>query len=157
VACQAQLVNVIGAIFAAPGGPAWRQRIFHPFKIVTEHAHGSVLEAKIHCSQRETLSAGVVDEIVAAVVHDTAERKIVFFVLHRGDDKPVEVELHLRGFPPATDCQALELADDNLLAVNSAALPETVMPKEHRKFLIRADRIVIPLRPLSWNMFAVSY
>ncbi len=47
VACQAQLVNVIGLIFAEAGGAAWRQTIFHPFKIVTEHAHGSVLEAKV--------------------------------------------------------------------------------------------------------------
>src|SRR5262249_47321512 len=31
VACQAQLVNVIAPIVAEPGGPAWRQTIFHPF------------------------------------------------------------------------------------------------------------------------------
>ena len=49
VACQAQLVNVIGASFSEPGGPAWRQTIFHPFKIVSQHAHGSVLQAKVQC------------------------------------------------------------------------------------------------------------
>ena len=31
VACQAQLVNVIAPIMTEPGGPAWRQTIFHPF------------------------------------------------------------------------------------------------------------------------------
>ena len=36
VACQAQLVNVIGFIFAEPGGAAWRQTIFHPFKLVSQ-------------------------------------------------------------------------------------------------------------------------
>ena len=30
-ACQAQLVNVIAPIRTEPGGPAWRQTIFHPF------------------------------------------------------------------------------------------------------------------------------
>ena len=36
VACQAQLVNVIGTIFTEPGGASWRQTIFHPFKIVAQ-------------------------------------------------------------------------------------------------------------------------
>ena len=74
VACQAQLVNVIGLIFAEAGGPAWRQTIFHPFKIVTQHAHGSVLQTKVQSDQHETKTAGVVDDIVAAAVHDAAEK-----------------------------------------------------------------------------------
>jgi len=40
-------VNVIGAIFTKPGGPALRQTIFHPFKLVTQNAHGKVLQAKV--------------------------------------------------------------------------------------------------------------
>jgi alpha-N-arabinofuranosidase len=32
-ACQAQLVNVIAPIRSEPGGPAWRQTIFHPFAL----------------------------------------------------------------------------------------------------------------------------
>ena len=30
-ASMAQLVNSIGAIRTEPGGPAWRQSVFHPF------------------------------------------------------------------------------------------------------------------------------
>ena len=33
MACQAQLVNVIAPITTRPGGPAWRQTIFHPFAL----------------------------------------------------------------------------------------------------------------------------
>ena len=72
VACQAQLVNVIGVIFTEPGGAAWRQTIFHPFRIVAEHAQGSVLEAKVQCDQHETKTAGAVDDLVVAAVHDSA-------------------------------------------------------------------------------------
>ncbi len=34
-ACQAQLVNVIAPIRTEPGGPAWRQTIFHPFALTS--------------------------------------------------------------------------------------------------------------------------
>src|SRR5580658_2654362 len=46
-ACLAQLVNVIGAIFTEPGGPAWRQKIFHPFKLTAQHASRQVLQTKV--------------------------------------------------------------------------------------------------------------
>jgi alpha-N-arabinofuranosidase len=39
-ACQAQLVNTIGSIRCEPGGPAWRQSIFHPFALTARHAKG---------------------------------------------------------------------------------------------------------------------
>ena len=43
VACQAQLVNLLAPIVTIPGGPAWRQTIFHPFALTARHAHDSVL------------------------------------------------------------------------------------------------------------------
>ena len=99
VACQAQLVNVIGLIFAEAGGPAWRQTIFHPFKIVTERAHGSVLEAKVQSDQHETKTAGVVDDLVAAAVHNSAKKEVIFFILNREPNGSAEVSLNLHGFP----------------------------------------------------------
>ena len=45
IACQAQLVNVIAPIRTEPGGPAWRQTIFHPFALTARLARGTVLRA----------------------------------------------------------------------------------------------------------------
>jgi alpha-L-arabinofuranosidase len=157
VACQAQLVNVIGLIFAEAGGPAWRQTIFHPFRIVTEHAHGSVLEAKVQSDQHETKTSGVVNDIVAAAVHDTAKNKVVFFILNRDANGSAEVSLNLHGFPPATECTALTISGPDLLATNSADQPNTVVPKEHNEFSVNADKVVVKLPPMSWNMLSVSY
>jgi hypothetical protein len=50
-ACLAQLVNVIGPILTEPGGAVWRQTIFHPFKLATKHAHGSVLRTRVYSTQ----------------------------------------------------------------------------------------------------------
>ena len=157
VACQAQLVNVIGTIFTEPGGASWRQTIFHPFKIVAKHAHGSVLQAKVQCQQRETKTAGTIDDIVATAVHDTVQRKVVFFILNREPTGPTEVSIDLRGFPPAIGCHALEISGADLLATNTAQTQDNVSPKEHNEFSLKADRIVATLRPLSWNMLSVSY
>ena len=157
VACQAQLVNVIGLIFAEAGGPAWRQTIFHPFKIVTERAHGSVLEAKVQSNQHETKTAGVVDDLLAAVVHNSAKNEVVFFILNREPNGSAEVSLNLHGFPPATGCTALAITGRDLLATNSAEKPNTVVPKEHNEFSVQADKVVAKLPPMSWNMFSVSY
>jgi alpha-N-arabinofuranosidase len=157
VACQAQLVNVIGLIFAEAGGAAWRQTIFHPFKIVAEHAHGSVLEVKVQSDQHETKTAGKVDDIVAAAVHDGAKKKVNFFILNREEPIAPEVSLHLHGFPPATGCTALTICGPNLLATNSAEKPNTIVPKEHNEFSVKADKVVAKLPPMSWNMLSVSY
>ena len=156
VACQAQLVNVIGLIFAEAGGAAWRQTIFHPFKIVTEHAHGNVLETKVSSQQHETKTAGTVDNIVAAAVHDAAKHKVVFFILNRETDS-VEVSLDLRGFSAATGCTALTIAGPDLLATNSAQTPNNVSPKQHNEFSVKADKVVAKLPPMSWNMLSVTY
>jgi alpha-N-arabinofuranosidase len=157
VACQAQLVNVIGMIFAEPGGAAWRQTIFHPFKIVTEQAHGSVLEVKVQSDQHETKTAGVVDDIVAAAVHDVAKSKVSFFILNREANGTVEVSLDLHGFPPATGCTAVAISGPDLLATNSAAKPNSIIPKEHNEFSVKADKVVAKLPPMSWNMLSISY
>jgi alpha-L-arabinofuranosidase len=157
VACQAQLVNVIGLIFTEPGGPAWRQTIFHPFRIVSQNAHGSVLQAKVQCQQRDTKTAGRVDDIVATAVHDTAKRKVIFFILNREEGSPVEVLLDLRGFPAPTGCDAVEISGTDLRATNSAQMPTNINPQEHNDFSIKPDKVVATLRPLSWNMLSVSY
>jgi alpha-N-arabinofuranosidase len=157
VACQAQLVNVIGAIFSEPGGAAWRQTIFHPFKIASQHAHGSVLQAKVQCQRHETKTAGTIDDIVAAALHDTVQRKIVFFVLNREASGPVEVSIGLRGFPEATGCNVVEISGADLLATNTAQMPGNISPKEDKDYSLRGDKVIATLRPLSWNMLSVSY
>src|SRR5580692_826166 len=98
-ACLAQLVNVIAPIFAEPGGAAWRQTIFHPFKLVSQHARGSVLQTKVHSTQRETKTDGTIDQVIASAVHDAGQRKIVFFVLNRESSGPVDLTIDVRGFP----------------------------------------------------------
>jgi alpha-N-arabinofuranosidase len=157
VACLAQLVNVIGPIFTEPGGAAWRQTIFHPFKLVTQHARGSVLQTKVQSAHHETKTAGPTDDIVASAVHDAQQRKVVFFVLNRETSAEVEVSIHLRAFPTITGCNAFQISGSDLLATNTAQTPDAVQPSAHEECLVKSDNVIARLRPLSWNVLSLSY
>jgi len=157
VGCLAQLVNVIGPIFTEPGGAAWRQTIFHPFKLVTQHAHGRVLQAKVQSTHYETKTAGPIDHIVASAVHDPLQRKVVFFVLNRQTSGVAEVSIDLRAFPPIKDCNALEISGPDLFATNTAQTPDAVQPSPHTEYSVKPDKIIVRLRPLSWNVLSLSY
>jgi alpha-L-arabinofuranosidase len=157
VACLAQLVNVIGPIFTEPGGAAWRQTIFHPFKLVTQHAHGSVLQTKVQSAHHETKTAGSTDHIVASAVHDAQQRKVVFFVLNRETSAEVEVSIHLRAFPTITGCNAFQISGSDLLATNTAQTPDAVQPSADEECLVKSDNVIARLRPLSWNVLSLSY
>ena len=156
-ACLAQLVNVIAPIFAEPGGAAWRQTIFHPFRLVAQHARGTVLQTKIQSTHCETKTAGPIDHVIASAVHDSGQRKIVFFVLNRETSDRVDLTIDLRGFPPIQNCQALEISGSDLLATNTAQKPDAVQPGEHREFAIQPDSLHTSLNPLSWNLLSLSY
>src|ERR1700722_4545187 len=156
-ACLAQLVNVIGAIFTEPGGPAWRQTIFHPFKLVAKHAQGQVLQTKIESAQLETKTAGTIDRVIGSAVHDSKRRKVALFVLNRDSADSLDLSIDLRAFPPITGCEAVEIAGSDLLATNTAQKPDAVQPSEHQEFSVRGDRLTPKLRPLSLYLLSLSY
>jgi alpha-N-arabinofuranosidase len=156
-ACLAQLVNVIGAIFTEPGGPAWRQTIFHPFKLTAQHAHGQVLQTKVQSSQFETKTAGTIDRVIASAVHDANRHKVALFILNRDTSDSLDLSIDLRGFPPITGCEAVEIAGSDLLATNTSQKPHAVQPNGHQEFSVQPNCLTARLRPLSWNLLSLSY
>jgi alpha-L-arabinofuranosidase len=156
-ACLAQLVNVIGAIFTEPGGAAWRQTIFHPFKLAAEHARGTVLQIKVRCTQSETKTAGMTDHIVASAVHNIDQQKVVFFVLNREGSGSVDLSINLRGFPQINSCEAFEIAGADLLATNTRQKPDAVQATKCEDVSLRSDNLTARLHPLSWNVLSLSY
>ena len=156
-ACLAQLVNVIGPIFTEPGGPAWRQTIFHPFKLVAAHAHGTVLQPKVESAKFETKTAGTSSELVASAIHNTKKKEVVLFVLNRGTSEPLDLTIDLRAFPQITGFRGFQIQGPNLLATNTASQPDNVKPSEHQEFSSAANRLVTKLSPLSWNLILLSY
>ncbi|MFB9531909.1 arabinosylfuranosidase ArfA [Nonomuraea roseola] len=149
VACQAQLANVIAPIMTEPGGPAWRQSIFHPFALTARHARGQVLRVEPECASVSTDKYGEAPAIWAtATLGDAGE--ITLFVVNRDRRGPCELRVALpQGLLPA---EHLELADDDLSAVNSAADPGRVAPRPGTGLRMDGRDATLTLPPVSWTM-----
>ncbi len=156
-ACLAQLVNVIGPIMTEPGGPAWRQTIFHPFALTARYAQGRVLRTLVTAPTYATKAASETPYLHTAVTHDEATGQIVIFALNRHLTDEMTLEVSLRGFGGARTIEtAVQLHHANLKAINTKEDPDAVSPTAMSQVSITADLLTAKLRPASWNVIVTS-
>ncbi|MGD8149734.1 alpha-N-arabinofuranosidase [Ornithinimicrobium sp. Y1694] len=91
----AQLVNVIAPIRTEPGGPAWRQSTFDPFRLTAAHARGQVLPVAVDSVELGTPGGPVPD--VDAVATLDEDGSVALFLVHRGLEASREVRVELPG------------------------------------------------------------
>jgi alpha-L-arabinofuranosidase len=156
VACQAQLANVIAPIMTEPGGPAWRQTIFHPFAATSRYARGDILRLAIDAPTYETERFGEVPLVDAVATRD--DDGVVLFVVNRSLDDPVQLAVDTRPLGAqvgAVEC--LQLADADRHAYNTATDPDRVRPRAVSLPQPDADgELGVPLPPISWTMVRLS-
>jgi alpha-N-arabinofuranosidase len=151
VACQAQLANVIGLIRTEPGGPAWRQTIFHPFADVARLARGTVLRVEARSPVYETERYGEAPLLDAICTWDQERDELVVFAVNRGLEEALEVRADLRAFPRHRVVGATVLTGDPE-AVNRADSPDRVRPDRSDRATVEDGTLVAELPPLSWNV-----
>jgi len=156
VACLAQLVNVIGAIMSEPGGPAWRQSIFHPFAQASRFGHGTVLRANVQTDSYATAAHGRLDFLLASVLNDDTTGRATVFALNRSTADEMRLAVELRDLGQRRIVYASELHHADLKAANTRAAPHAVEPCEHRDVAIAGTVLKAKLRPLSWNVFVTE-
>ena len=150
-ACQAQLVNTISSIRTEPGGPAWRQAIFHPFARAARLAQGQVLQLAQRAPTYETARYGEVPVTDAVATHDERTGDLALFAINRSRTEPVELTVDLRAFPGLRIGEASVLADDDHLAANTLEAPDRVRPRDHPGVSCGDERLRLVLPPVSWN------
>ena len=155
IACQAQLINVVAPIIAEPGGKAWRQSIFWPYKLTRKYGIGKTLKSAVNCGYYDTADFKKVPWIDTAVVYNEKSDNIIFFVVNRNTENAIDLELSPGGF---ANCEFIEhqvLHHPDLQAVNSCN-EEKIKP-ENLPFtgkLKGNPEISIP--PASWNMIRLK-
>jgi alpha-N-arabinofuranosidase len=151
-ACQAQLVNVIAPIRSEPGGPAWRQTIFHPFAITSRLARGQVLRVEPHGPLYDTARFGAVPVVDAVATHDAETGEVSVFVVNRGQDQPVSLSVPLGSFGKAfAVAESWTLADPDLSAANTEDEPDRVVPVETPGVAVTDGELRLELPPVSWS------
>lgn len=150
LACQAQLVNVIAPIRSEPGGPAWRQTIFHPFALTARHARGRVLDLRTEGSTIDTPAYGPVDQIWPVATWDEEPGDLAIFLVNRSLDEATTLGLDLSRFGDLRLVEHLMISDADRDAVNTLAEPDRVVPKPGTSHL-DGSALSIDAPALSWH------
>jgi alpha-N-arabinofuranosidase len=166
VACQAQLVNIIAPIRTEPGGPAWRQSIFHPFALTARLARGQVLRVEPRSGRVPTAKYGDVPALDATATYDEESGQIVLLAVNRDLTGPVRLEVDLRALTdrhgPLVVAEHHELVvDDDGGApggrvTNTSAHPDRVGPRAGWGAEVRDAALTVELPPASWSALRLS-
>lgn len=157
VACQAQLVNLLGLIRAEPAGPAWPQTIFYPFAHATSHAHGEVLQLSLAAPTHETNRYGEVTSIDGTAIRDPETGTITLFIVNRHPTDAFRFRIELRGvLERFIAARQLTLADTELAAANTLEQPDRVTPRSSAVALDGAGPFDFELLPASWNTILLT-
>jgi alpha-N-arabinofuranosidase len=156
-ACQAQLVNVIAPIRTEPGGPAWRQTIFHPFALTSRLAQGEVLRVEVRSPQYDTQRFGAVPVLDAVATHDPHTGDVAVFVVNRHQTESLSLSVALGSFGAALRvAEAWTLADDDHAAANTAEHPDRVVPQPTPTAAVTAGLLEVTLPPVSWTAIRLA-
>ncbi|MFT8650366.1 MAG: alpha-L-arabinofuranosidase C-terminal domain-containing protein [Bifidobacterium psychraerophilum] len=154
-ASLAQLVNVIAPIMTEPGGPAWKQTIFHPFAMTARLAKdGTVFDAQQVSQQHETAKYGLVDTVNAVSVLGR-DGSISVFVVNRSlhDDAEFSVKLPDGDF---TRVEMSTLHEDDVLAANTRESQNRVVLHNNADARIKDGVVKVTLPPASWSAIVVK-
>jgi alpha-N-arabinofuranosidase len=156
IACQAQLVNVIGPILTEPGGRAWRQTIFHPFALTARYAGNRVLRTEVTGPDVETVAFGKVPALWTTATQNDETGEVAVFVVNRSETDEVDLEVPLRSLGELELVEHLGLYDDDRAAVNSADDPDRVVPRPVEGTAVRDGICTATLPPASWHLIRLS-
>jgi alpha-N-arabinofuranosidase len=156
IACQAQLVNVIAPILTRPGGPAWRQTIFHPFAQASRWARGEVLRVEPVVDHYPTPEYGDVPLVDATATWDEETGDLTVLAVNRSTTEAVDLDTVLRAFPEARLVQASALAADDTTLRNTEEAPDTVIPFPNPNAQVEDGHLRAQLPPVSWNAFRLT-
>lgn len=155
VACQAQLVNILGPIRTEPRGPAWRQTTFHPFALTAENARGVVLDLRSEAPSYKTERYGSVSSLVSTATYDQESGNLALFAVNRGEQALV-LDVDLRAFPGRLLAKHIVIADDDIRAVNTREQPDRVIPRDGTGDAVVEGMLRVELPAVSWSCIRLS-
>ncbi len=156
IACIAQLVNVIAPIMTAPGGAAWRQTIYYPFRFASTMGRGTALQLDVACPTYNADIASNVKFLDIAGVHDGDAGTLTFFAVNKSGEEVMEVDLALERFGTAKSVEHTLIRHDDLEARNTEENPDTVTPRKSDGAKLADGGLALSLPPYSYSVIRVQ-
>lgn len=156
IACIAQLVNVIAPIMTEPGGDAWRQTIYYPFKFASAYGRGTALQLDVDCPSYDADVAANISYLDISGVHDGDAGTITFFAVNRNGEEPLEVELSLERFGMAKSVEHTLIKHDDLEARNTKENQNNVVPVKGSGATLADGGLSLSLPPYSYSVIRVQ-
>ena len=156
MACLAQLVNAIGAIRSEPGGPSWRQTIFHPFALTSRHGRGTVLRTPVAAPEYHTSAFGTVPKANAVAVLSDSGDELTVFAVNRDQHEPLPVTIDVRSLPALRVARHTYIGDDEPSAANTQDAPDRIVPRAGADIPVHDGVLEMVLPALSWNMLRIG-
>ena len=156
MACLAQLVNAIGAIRSEPGGPSWRQTIFHPFALTSRHGRGMVLRTPVAAPVYHTSAFGAVPKANAVAVLSDSGDDLTVFAVNRDQHEPLPVTIDVRSLPALRVARHTYIGDDEPSAASTQDAPDRIVPRAGADIPVHDGVLEMVLPTLSWNMLRIG-
>jgi alpha-L-arabinofuranosidase len=158
VACQAQLVNVIGLLRSEEGSEAWKQTIAYPFQQMRRLARGQIVQVVATSDRYDSPPYTDVPVVDTSATYDGETGRAALFVANRSLDEAATFSADLRGIGASGIVQASTLHAVNgqdrhttNLEVHDAVTPQTFAACE-----LADGRLSATLPPLSWTVFQIE-
>jgi alpha-N-arabinofuranosidase len=152
IACLAQLVNVIAPIMTSPGGGSWKQTLYYPYYHASKYGRGTVLRPEIISPVYDTDQYQGVKFVEAIGVLSDDEREITIFAVNRSQHSLMELECNLNNMGELELIEHIVLEHEDIKATNTEENPDNVMPHAQGRTLVKGDKVIAELPPLSWNV-----
>jgi alpha-N-arabinofuranosidase len=156
VACQAQLVNVIGLLRSEEGGDAWKQTIAYPFEQMRRLATGQIVQVVASGDKYDSPTYTDVPVVDAAATYDEATGRTALFVANRSLTESSTLEVDLRGVGATAVVEASTLhadGDQDRHATNRVS-HDAVAPRRFEDYVLEGGQLKVNLPALSWTVFS---
>jgi alpha-N-arabinofuranosidase len=158
IACQAQLVNVIGLLRSEPGGEAWKQTIAYPFEQMRSLARGQIIQVVAQSDRYDSPSYTDVPLVDTSATYDAETGRAALFVAHRGQTESATFAADARGIGGrrvvgATTMHARGSQDRH---VTNREQHDAVAPQDFDAYELVDGQLTATLAPLSWTVFELE-
>ena len=158
VACQAQLVNVIGLLRSEPGGEAWKQTIAYPFEQVRKLARGQILQVVSSSDLFDSPAYTDVPVVDASATYDAETGRAAVFVANRSQTESASLEVNLRGIggTAVVGSTTLHARNDQDRHTTNLEQHDAVVPVRFDDHTVDNGQLTATLPALSWTVFEID-